>query len=72
MGTLAAESDVMSSAAMSLIVDKEQVDDDTDDDEGSVAIISVVMAVVAQLDTTFDKPNKVLIIIFSQSSESVS
>jgi hypothetical protein len=49
MGPLVAEFEVMSSAAMSLIVDREQVDDnDTDEDEASVAIISVVMAVVSQ------------------------
>jgi len=38
----AEEFEVMSSAAMSLIVDREQVDDnDTDEDEANVAIISV-------------------------------
>lgn len=47
IGPLAALLDVINSAAISLIVDKEQVDDnDTDEDEASVAIISVVMAVV--------------------------
>ena len=52
IGPLVAELEVINSAAISLIVDKEQVDDnDTDDDEASVAIISEVMAVVLQIDS---------------------
>ena len=50
IGPLAAELEVINSAAISLIVDNEHVDDnDTDDDEASVAIISVVMAVVSTI-----------------------